>query len=94
MQSFFFIRKMALLGAVFLLCLLIFTSCSSKPNKQELSRIDDARIEAEAAEAQLKTLKKEREKLEQELEKLKQSLKEKTESVNDAKSNIPDKSSK
>ncbi|MFC1584357.1 hypothetical protein ACFL5V_02290 [Fibrobacterota bacterium] len=71
-------------------CLALFAACASKPNQEELNRLEDARKAAASAEAQLQQLKKERLELEEELARQKKLLEQKQKEVDDTKSTMPE----
>jgi hypothetical protein len=71
-----------------LILFICIAGCASKPNQQELNRLEDARQAAEMAEQQLEKLRKERVTLEEELARQKQLLDSKQKEANEAEKNF------
>ena len=74
---FFRLRKRNWFSLVLVSAVILIASCAKKPNRQELDRLEEARKAAEAAEAQLERIKKERLSLEKELSQQKNLLEQK-----------------
>lgn len=68
MKTFTVMARILLIGMLVFSTSAIMTGCSKKPNKEEASKLDDARAAAESAEKKLADLRQERMKLEQELQ--------------------------
>ena len=68
----FIINSLVLAAFVSFMCM---AGCTKRPNKQELTALDEASVAAKSAEQKLEDLKKERAGLERELEGKKQELK-------------------
>ena len=64
------------------------TSCTKKPNQEELGKLEESRAAAEAAEKKLADLKAERMSLEQDLEKKKEELRKAQEDRDQAKDKL------
>jgi peptidoglycan hydrolase CwlO-like protein len=68
-------KKISLLLVFLVAGLMLSTGCTKKPSQEELSKLNEARMSAEAAEKKLADLKAERVQLEAQLEAKKEELK-------------------
>ena len=68
-------RKFTGIIIIVLMGAFLFSSCTKKPSKEELSKLEEARTSALSAEKKLSELRKEREELESKLGKKKNELK-------------------
>jgi len=68
-------KKIAFLMVFLVAGLMLSTGCTKKPSQEELSKLNEARMSAEAAEKKLADLKAERVQLETQLEAKKEELK-------------------
>ncbi len=68
-------RKFSAITLMLFVCALLFSSCTKKPSKEELSKLEEARSAALSAEKKLSELRTEREQLESQLDSKKKELK-------------------